>query len=146
MTERFVRGDGFFTDTDTDVMWKLGFESTDNRGDSYTFDEAKAKFKGFDEFAGFDDWRLPTKNECESALEYELFKSLIRLDASLKNFSRDYSSNGFWSSTVVDADCAWKVRFKDGEEKLFRNIPESFEVTKWLKSDKSGIILCRSID
>lgn len=145
MTERFVRGDGFFTDTDMDVMWKMDFESIDERHASYTFEEAKAKFKGFDEYAGFDDWRLPTKNECESALEYDLFKHLIKLNVLLNRITQDYS-NGFWSSTVFDADCAWKVRFKDGEEKMFRNIPESFEVTEWQKSSKSGIILCRPID
>lgn len=145
MTERYIRKNGAFIDTDNDVMWKFSFESTDGKTDLYTFDEAKARFKGFDEFNGFDDWRLPTLNECKGVLDYKLFRDAVKLDLLFNRLSQIWA-NGIWSSTPVDHEYAWKLFFKEGEKKMFSTTEDSLVMVKCDKMDKSPVVLCRTVD
>ena len=57
-----VNADGTVTDTGTGLMWKRAAEG------KFTFDEAVERFVGKDEFAGFNDWRLPTIDELKTLL------------------------------------------------------------------------------
>lgn len=145
MTQRYVLRNGLLTDTDNDVMWKITFEKQDDGSDLFTFDEAKARFKGFDEYGDFDDWRLPTLNECKGIIDSDLFRDIVKLNALFKRIQGNWM-NGFWTSTPSGTEYAWRLGFKEGEEKIFNSTPDKLFVGEWDRPGKFGVVLCRTVD
>ncbi len=58
-------GDGTVTDLNTGLMW----QKTPDLDNKYTYEEALAGAEAFD-FAGYDDWRLPTIKELYSLIDF----------------------------------------------------------------------------
>ena len=118
-SHRFVdNGDGTVTDTNTKLMWKQcaeGQNGPDCQGESKTFtwDIAMQIPKMLNQrggFAGYHDWRLPTKTELVSLVVRERTHPAICTEAF-----PNASSNAFWSSSPsVDYD-AWYVHFIGGD-------------------------------
>ena len=74
-----VNGDGTVTDTTTDLMWQQchygqtwdGAQCTGSAG-TRTWNQAFAyvqELKAIN-YLGYDDWRLPTRNELQSLVDY----------------------------------------------------------------------------
>lgn len=146
MTQRYVLRDGVLIDADNDVMWKFVFEKKDDGSELFTFDEAKARFKGFDEYGDFDDWRLPTLSECKGIIDSDFFRDIVKLDALLKRIAGNWL-NGFWTSTPHENDeFAWRLAFRDGEKKFFTSTPDTLFVGAWNRSGELGVVLCRTVD
>lgn len=145
MTERYILNNFLITDTDNGVTWKVFFEETDDGLKLFTFDEAKAKFKGFDEYREFDDWRLPTLNECKGIIDSDIFREIVKVDALFKRLNDNWF-NGFWTSTLSDNEYAWRVAFQEGEKKFLKSTPDRLIVCECDRTRKLGVLLCRTDD
>jgi hypothetical protein len=97
-------GDGTVTDTTTGLMWQQ------SETDAIAWEAAIAYCENL-ELAGYDDWRLPNRNELQSIVDYETYDPAI--DTAL--FPGAMSS-GYWSSTtrVYNTAGAWHVGFIAG--------------------------------
>lgn len=144
MSNRFkVHGDGTFTDTDMDIMWKFSKEGEDAENSRYTYDEAINKFTGDDEFAGYDDWRLPTIQELEGLKDYlhmhfqETMDSIMLIGLTLP---------GTWSSTSSKSDSAYALVWRKEVKKTFSTIPAGLKPEECAKDYKFRVRLCRFID
>jgi len=96
-------GDGTVTDTDTGLMWQK-----DTAPGTYTWEQALSYCES-STLAGYNDWRLPNRNELQSIVDYGIYNPSI--DPVFYAVSSTY-----WSSTTeVDfPGGAWYVRFDDG--------------------------------
>ncbi|HMT94361.1 TIR domain-containing protein [uncultured Thiothrix sp.] len=71
-SNRYIdHGNGAITDTKTNLMWKkcsegLKGENCTGFATKYTVQDALINFRGTISFAGYDDWRLPTREELHS--------------------------------------------------------------------------------
>lgn len=72
ITGRYIdNGNGTITDTQTKLMWKKCSEGQNGtlcsgKAAEYKWDDAMERFKGGASFAGYNDWRMPTKDELKS--------------------------------------------------------------------------------
>ncbi|PKL52235.1 MAG: hypothetical protein CVV37_02295 [Nitrospira bacterium HGW-Nitrospira-1] len=97
-----VNSDGTVTDNNTFLIWQQGI------GNFYgIWDQANAYCMNLS-IAGRSDWRLPSKNELASIVDYGKYNPA--LDASV--FTH-IGSTYHWSSTQDSAN-AWSVSFGDG--------------------------------
>ncbi|MFQ5481388.1 MAG: DUF1566 domain-containing protein [Nitrospinaceae bacterium] len=79
MTDRFVdNGNGAITDTFTALVWKKE-DSFQDLKKFVTFRQAKKYLKKINEekSAGFDDWRLPTREEAHSLFYQDKSKKIM---------------------------------------------------------------------
>ena len=99
-----ANGDGTVSDTVTGLMW-----SQDTLG-GMDWASAMAHCETL-VFAGYNDWRLPNRNELQSLVDYSIYYPSI--DAT---FFPDTVSSGYWSSTTnaSNSDHAWLVNFGNG--------------------------------
>ena len=100
---RFRVENGTVLDTKTNLMWMQ------NQLDrEFTFDEAIVITH---EFAGFNDWRLPTIDELASIINYQ------SNPAYFEEFRFEVIDSRFWSSSpyVGDTYYAWYVYFDGGD-------------------------------
>ena len=107
--------DGTITDNSTGLMWeKLTGAIT------YTWDQAKAYCDNLS-LGGKSDWRLPTRNELQTLVDYGRYNPAINT-----TFFPDALASDYWSSTTYayGADKAWHVYFGSGYvygiEKFFK--------------------------
>ena len=97
-----VNGDATVTDNNTFLIWQQGI------GNLYgTWDQAFAYCANLT-FAGHTDWRLPSRNELASIVDYGKFDPA--LNASI--FTQSGSIN-HWSSSQ-DSTGAWMINFGNG--------------------------------
>jgi hypothetical protein len=104
--ERFIdAGDGIIKDTKTGLMWPKDGSKNYMYMD---FNAAENYCKDF-KLGGFEDWRLPTREELESILDLEKAYPAIN-----PIFTEE--GNWYWSSTTYagNSDDAWLVDFGDG--------------------------------
>ena len=127
-------GDGTVTDSYTGFTWMRcsmgqtwdsGTSSCTGTAGSYTWDQAMALTSNF---AGHNDWRLPTIQELQSIVDYSTFDSAI--DHSV---FPNAPASFVWSSSpdAYDSNIAWKVYFYHGH------------VDKYHKTNGSGVRLVR---
>jgi hypothetical protein len=126
--------DGLVTDTQTDLMWmrcSLGqhWQGTSCQGKaaSFTFEQAMDSFKNFD-YAGYTDWRVPTRDELKTLVYCSSGKTQSVGDKGLVACAGDYASPTidktafpetpawFWSSSPYanSNSYAWYVFFGYG--------------------------------
>lgn len=117
---RFVdNGDGTVTDTDTGLMWQQAsapaFEGSVTEGTSFMDWYDAGVYCALLTLGGYDDWRLPEKEELVSLVDLSRQDPAIDTDYFPETFSASY-----WSSNVGDdsgADAyllAWAADFRDG--------------------------------
>jgi alpha-tubulin suppressor-like RCC1 family protein len=96
-------GDGTVTDTSTGLMWQQA------TADGYiTWESAISYCEGLS-LGGYNDWRLPNRNELQSLVDYT--RSPV-IDPAFP----DTADNLYWASTVdaSNTDNAWYVNFAEG--------------------------------
>jgi hypothetical protein len=98
-------GDGTITDTSTGLMWQK-----DSAPDTLTWQQALSYCENFT-LAGYDDWRLPNRNELQSIVDYRRFNPSID-----PVFNVALSWGYYWSSTTYTSNpsFAWFVTFQEG--------------------------------
>ena len=99
-----INGDGTVTDTSTGLMWQQ------QTAGPMTWEEAISYCEGLS-LGGYNDWRLPNRNELQSLVDYTRYCPAI--DTTV--FPGTMSSN-YWSSTTCAyyTSYAWCVGFHDG--------------------------------
>lgn len=97
-----VNEDEIVKDSVSGLIWQKNYES------NLTWKEALAYCENL-EYAGFDDWRLPNKNELASLINYEA-------EAPASDFPDMEGIFYYWSSSsyVSDPTYAWAQYFYDG--------------------------------
>ncbi len=98
-------------DKHTGLIWEL--KTSANKGDKYTLNEAKTVFirqLNNQFFGGFNDWRLPTKDELKTLIKHG---SMPAIDAEWLPCTE---SSGYWSATTnaTIMNHAWLVLFNNG--------------------------------
>ena len=126
--------DGTLTDDNTGLMWEIkdggdGIEDLNNPHDvdnryTWSLDYADTAPNGTvfteflaelnnNQFAGYDDWRLPTVKELQSLVDYSVPYQgpVVALD-----LPGETAQHSYWSSTsdTYDATFVWYVRFDYG--------------------------------
>ena len=110
-----VNNDGTVTYPTTGLMWKRCAEGQTWTGSTctgnatvYTWEEAVALTSNF---AGYDDWRIPTEEELLSLVDQTVCNPAID-----KTVFPNTPSSAFWSASADagDSDYAWYVHFYDG--------------------------------
>jgi hypothetical protein len=115
VTGSFVdNGDGTITDTSTGLMWVKSYEHT-----SYSWEAAKAYCENLT-FAGNSDWRLPTRNELQSIVDYTHANPSINA-----TFFPNTAGANHWTSTtnVNNTSNAWGINFYNGN--VFYDYPKT---------------------
>lgn len=100
-----VTGNGTVTDTATCLMWQQA-----TAPGTYNWQEALAYAEGLS-LGGHDDWRLPTKNELLSLVNFNAYSPSI----DTQSFPGTEPA-AYWTSTTYATDTtnAWPVFFEDG--------------------------------
>jgi hypothetical protein len=106
-------GDGTITDAASGLVWE---KSTDSG--AVTHAKAKSYCENLS-LGGETDWRLPTRNELQSIVDYTRFNPAI--DTA---YFPDAASSEYWTSTKVaidigGADLLWFVGFSSGDVASF---------------------------
>gem|GEM_PF-1069092 len=99
-----VNGDGTVTDTLTGLMWQQVTASARNWESAISYCEGLS-------LAGYDDWRLPNRNDLQSLVDYSTCNPAIDTTAFPDTLSLQY-----WSSTTPACrdSAAWYVNFDSG--------------------------------
>ena len=125
-------GDGTVTHNPTRLIWKKCSEGQTGSicigtTSLYTWDQATALARSF---AGKDDWRIPTRDELLSLVDYTIYDSAI----NIKSFPNTLTNPNYWSSSICTM-CAnsnvWSVGMYDGNSLIL------------FKSDKNAVRLVR---
>ena len=98
-------GNGTVTDTGTGLIWQQ-----DGSGSVMAWEAALVYCENL-ELGGYDDWRLPSKNELRSLVDYQRYAPV--LDTA---FFPDTALSNYWTSTtaVFKNRYAWCINFNDG--------------------------------
>jgi serine/threonine protein kinase len=130
-----IHHDGTVMDTKTNLMWKQcseGQSGADCSGEAakYKWNDAISRFGSGVSFAGFGDWRMPTKEErrtlvhCSNGIRQEVaWNHNCSNDAKSGNYQQptirltafpNTPAWRYWSSTEKDAVGSWAVGFDSG--------------------------------
>ncbi len=108
---RFIdNGDGTVTDTSTGLMWQQ------QTAGKMTWEAAISYCEGLS-LGGYNDWRLPNRNELQSLMDYTRLDPAIDTTAFPVPSTMSCDVVGYWSSTTnaISTDNAWSVGFKYGD-------------------------------
>lgn len=116
-----AQDDGTLVDLHTGLMWQrcaLGYSwqnGTCNRNSEtaeFSWENALVAAAAKKRFAGYQDWRLPNKNELGSLVERACFSPAID-----PNLFPATEARGYWTSTPNNFNefSAWAVNFSDGD-------------------------------
>ena len=111
-----INGNGTVTDTTTDLMWQQCIYGQTWSGTACTGRTATRTLNPLlyvqelnnTNYLGYGDWRLPTRNEVQSLVDYSRWNPATAFPQT--------AASGYWSSTAaVNATSnAWFVDFSDG--------------------------------
>jgi len=108
-----INGDGTVTDTSTGLMWeqKTDDDTANDKDNSYRWEDALAWVESLNNsnYLGYNDWRLPNKNELQSLVNYSVNYPSID-SAAFPGTKSGY----YWSSTTYGSTYAWTVVFTQG--------------------------------
>ena len=129
MTQNNVvaNGDGTLTDTSTGLIWQQV------EPEAMTWTEALAYCENL-QLAGYDDWRLPNRNELQSIFDYSTNKPAIDFTV----FPDTVSPHYYWSSTACaysGEDAAWLMRLGNIHGIFLRNTSYYVRAVRNVKSD-----------
>ena len=105
-------GNSTVTDTITGLMWEVKTDDGGSRDKDNTHDwEGALSYCENLTLVGYNDWRLPDRNELQSLVDYTQYGPCI----DTIYFPNTVSSN-YWSSTTYAGNTfsAWGVSFSDG--------------------------------
>ncbi len=104
--EQIVNGDKVIMDHASGLMWEQY-----GAKDYMTFENAKTYIsnRNSDQFAGHNDWRLPTLEEAMSLMEPEQNSDNLYIDSIF-----DPKQKWIWTSDMKSASRAWVVYFGNG--------------------------------
>ncbi|ACL03821.1 protein of unknown function DUF1566 [Desulfatibacillum aliphaticivorans] len=100
-------GDGSVTDVNTGLMWRL---SAIWKNWLEALDYCENSLDG-----GYDDWRMPNRNENLSLVDYERFNPAIDLESFPGTFSLYYLTSTTNENSVSQSE-VWRVHFEHGGE------------------------------
>jgi len=129
-----IPGDGTITDAGSGLMWQQcnfgqtwnGIECT-GVANTCTWEQALAYVGGLQDtnYLGYNDWRLPNRNELQSILDYSIYDPATAFPNTV---AEDY-----WSSTTYNSQhTAWSVDF-------YRGTPD------FLPKDHEGYVYVRAV-
>ncbi|WP_456401776.1 Lcl C-terminal domain-containing protein [Hydrogenimonas sp.] len=108
LSAAYLRDDAseIVTDDTAGVMWQ---DSADVATERVTWSEAVERCRTL-RLGGFDDWRLPERDELDSLADEQRFKH------GIDPVFRYEGDAGYWSSTVdpVHPDSAWRTLYTCG--------------------------------
>jgi hypothetical protein len=98
-------GDGTVTDTSTGLRWQQAGSSN-----TQTWEQSLAYCEGLN-LGGYTDWRLPTRKELQSLVDYSRYEPAINT-----TYFPNAAASWYWSSTTTAyyTDYAWGVDFYGG--------------------------------
>ena len=129
-TTDIVSNNKVWQDPDTGLIWQVEIEDKE-----YSWDESfeYAKRLNAENYGGYSDWRVPTKDELRTILTEESFenpKSYIGQTYIKKPLleSMTMEWQWFWSATEYNNDSseAWHVYFNDGYDCYFDKSDEGY--------------------
>ncbi|MCD6430953.1 MAG: DUF1566 domain-containing protein [Deltaproteobacteria bacterium] len=129
-------GDGTVSDTETDLMWQQVAAGSMNWQNALDYCEDLVLPVG-----GYDDWRLPDRNELQSLVDYSYYAPAI-YDHNINSASKYFPgvlSYIYWSSTTSagDTSSAWLVDFGYGYVDHYGSKSNSYYV-RAVRSGQSG--------
>ncbi len=98
-----VNGDGTVTDIRTGLMWQRNYETNMSWTNGLTHCENFG-------LAGFDDWRLPNREEIRSIVDYSLSNPAINT-----HFFPETMPMPFWTSSGYDNESSWSMFMDSGK-------------------------------
>lgn len=108
-------GDGTVTDTSTGLMWQQETAGSMNWEGAISYCENLS-------LAGYDDWRLPNRNELQSLVDYS--RDGPAIDTS---YFPNTMSSYYWSSTTnASTYAAWLLYFNAGHVHSYDNSSTSY--------------------
>ncbi|MDM8522993.1 DUF1566 domain-containing protein [Desulfococcaceae bacterium HSG8] len=115
-SNRFTdNGNGTVTDTETGLIWqKQCPDSAMNWKDALAYCENLS-------LAGYNDWRLPNKEELRSIADYETYTPTIDTGYFPNTISAYY-----WSSATYDNISAWCIHFSNGIGSMLRKTLDTY--------------------
>jgi len=129
MNHLLVNGDGTVTDQAMGLMWQQVAVSNKNWQAALEYAEGLS-------LAGYDNWRLPTRKELQTIVDYNHCNPAI--DATI---FPDTLSASYWSSTtakVYTGGYAWYVNFSHGKVS-YSNKTDAYAV-RAVRSGQSGLL------
>ena len=110
--------DGGIHDKDNKYQWggitAIGYESPNREGTYYSDWDVLVNGANSNELCGFDDWRVPRREELSSIVDYSRYSASIDLD-----YFPNTISNAYWSASpyaIHDSGYAWQVSFATGND------------------------------
>ena len=110
--------DGGIHDKDNKYQWggitAIGYESPNREGPYYSDWDVLVNGANSNELCGFDDWRVPRREELSSIVDYSRYSASIDLD-----YFPNTISNAYWSASpyaIHDSGYAWQVSFATGND------------------------------
>lgn len=114
--------DGTVTDLTADVLWAKR-DSRQDLGKWLNWDESNAYMKACNEqsYAGYNDWRLPTKSEVRNLLKHkDAYREVfLNLPDKVKRSVSNYQAGGeysLWTCETRFDSYAWKCYYPSGKE------------------------------
>ena len=123
-TTKTINGNEIVTDSTNNLMWQKNYSNS-----TYTWINALKYCENLTH-AGYNDWRLPNRNEAISLFDFE------KSNAPYSEFP-DMPNSGFWSSSNYSGNnsAAWSILFYDGQFAYTYSKSKSFKV-RCVRSEK----------
>jgi len=99
-------------DPDTNLVWQVDVEDKRYKWDNI---QQSADKLNRENYGGYSDWKVPTKDELKTILTQEEYKGYYIKEPLLESIINS-SSNRYWSSSTYEGSKygAWRVIFRNG--------------------------------
>jgi serine/threonine-protein kinase len=116
-----------WVDREVNLMWEV--KQPENMNYIFVFNDAQKHVSHLNniKYAGFDDWRLPTRDELKTLAT----KSKLNYLYIKKPLSKN-SNYTYWSSTKHDIAIMWIMNFKTGD--VTKNDKENYDYVRAVRN------------